>query len=72
MVVQKEDLQSKMTFLENFVCSKIINLNLSNQDESINENIDVPKTEAPILVEEKEIFNSNSVILRYALLFIYF
>jgi len=44
-----------MTFLENLVCSKITNLNLSNQDKSITENIDVPKTEAPILVEEKVI-----------------
>jgi len=75
MFVQKEDpqsMQSRMTFLENLVCSKITNLNLSNQDESIMENIDIPKAEAPILVEEKVIFNLNSVILRYALLFIYF
>lgn len=64
----KEDLQSiqtRVTFLENLVCSKMTNLNLSNQDKSIEEDVDVKKAEDSILIEEKVIFNSNSIILRY-------
>ena len=37
----------------------------ANQDKSIEEDVDVQKAEDPILVEEKVIFNSNNVILRY-------
>jgi len=67
-IKEKEDLQSiqsRVTFLENLVCSKMTNLNLSNQFKSKEEDVDVPKAEDPVLVEEKVIFNSNSVILRY-------
>jgi len=59
-----QSIQSRVTFLENLVCSKMTNLNLSNQDKGLKGNTDVKKAEDPIL-GEKVIFNSNCVILRY-------